>query len=69
CWKPSILEIVLSDTNINVGTESCYSYETEYWRIEFKSEVANTSLLKHQQSRIVRINGTILDDVTLLTKD
>lgn len=45
------------------------SHDIEYCGIEFKKESVNTSLLQHQQSKNIRINGTILNDSILLTKD
>ncbi|KAI8983788.1 hypothetical protein BDB01DRAFT_850445 [Pilobolus umbonatus] len=47
--------------------ESCYGIRNEYCCIEFKRQDAKTRLLTHQQSKSIRINGAILNDLIAKT--
>lgn len=46
-----------------------YSVETEYCAIEFKRQAADKRLLSHQQSKNIRVNGSILIDLSAKCKD
>ncbi|RCI00267.1 hypothetical protein CU097_014187 [Rhizopus azygosporus] len=42
---------------------SCYGIRNEYYCIEFKRQDATMGLLTRQQSKFIRINGAILNDL------
>ncbi|KAG1049824.1 hypothetical protein G6F43_007869 [Rhizopus delemar] len=46
---------------------SCYGIRNENCRIEFKRQNASTELLTRQQSKSIRINGAVLDDLIAKT--
>ncbi|EIE78924.1 hypothetical protein RO3G_03629 [Rhizopus delemar RA 99-880] len=46
---------------------SCYGIRNEYCCIEFKRQNASTELLTRQQSKSIRINGAVLDDLIAKT--
>ncbi|KAG1151367.1 hypothetical protein G6F37_008644 [Rhizopus arrhizus] len=46
---------------------SCYGIRNEYCCIEFKRQTAKTGLLTFQQSKNIRINGAILNDLIART--
>lgn len=46
---------------------SCYGIRNEYCCIEFKRQDAKTGLLTCQQSKSIRINGAILNDLIVKT--
>ena len=47
--------------------DSCYGIRNEYCCIEFKRQDATAGLLAHQQSKSIRINGAILNDLRAKT--
>ncbi|KAI9258403.1 hypothetical protein EDC94DRAFT_495349, partial [Helicostylum pulchrum] len=55
------IDILVSNTRYNVLTEYC--------AIEFKKQSATSRLLKHQQSKNIRINGSILNDLLSKSKE
>lgn len=46
-----------------------YEHEIEFYGIEFKTQAGSDTLLRHQQSKNIRINATMLNDVIGITKD
>lgn len=46
-----------------------YEQEVELCGIEFKTQLANDTILQYQQSKNIRINATMLNDNVEITKD
>lgn len=55
--------------NVMISLQTQYQQEVEFCRIEFKTEAANESKLQYQQSKNIRINTTMLNDIIGITKD
>lgn len=55
------IDILMSNVRYNVTTEYC--------AIEFKKQAADRRLLSHQQSKNIRVNGSILNDLSAKCKD
>ncbi|CAO3674767.1 unnamed protein product [Rhizopus stolonifer] len=55
--------------DVLISLQTQYKHEIEFCGIEFKTQAANDSLLQYQQSKNIRINATMLDDIIGITKD
>lgn len=49
--------------------QSQYNNEIEFCGIEFKTQAASDTMLQYQQSKNIRINATMLNDIIGTTKD
>lgn len=52
-----------------ISLQTQYQHDIEFCGIEFKTQAANDSLLQYQQSKNIRINATMLNDIIGITKD